>query len=90
MDLGHIHDNTPRRTMAPEQLQNLHHSPTTRNNAIILHHDAQTTRHFTQSLYDVSPLFSKAGPDGGARGGLRARDSERAPSNLGFGRLSKA
>ena len=32
MDLGHIHDKTPRRTMAPKQLQNLHHSPTTRNN----------------------------------------------------------
>ena len=32
MDLGHIHDKTPRRTMAPEQLQNLHHSPTTQNN----------------------------------------------------------
>ena len=54
------------------------------------HNETRNIRHFTQFLYDVSPLFSKAGPQGELEGEAGSRLRAAPSNNNAFPTLSQS
>ena len=57
---------------------------------VLYHNETLNIRHFTQFLYDVSPLFSKAGPQGELEEEAGSRLRAAPSNNNAFPTLSQS